>query len=239
MHTVTSPSNPPLGRQRAKLSLPFSVPKEHGAVICFALSTVLAAKLGWSALDSLLLPFVALWLTLLLSRRPHQAFWFGIGAAAVLAILGDSASVAPLIALFGIGIRVTDNVASAFGVVWRELLGMIAVAAIPLLAATIASGAASVGHTATLAYTASAITAALMIHILRRDSQRIKPFIWVSVFFWMWLWAQEPGALFWCLMSFPMQLLLLLSRQKPSFKMLGILETVAMLFVTVYLWNIV
>ncbi|HEY9870550.1 MAG TPA: hypothetical protein V6D08_15400 [Candidatus Obscuribacterales bacterium] len=234
--SITTGSKSFLPKGRIKISLPFRVPREHGALVCFAISTVLAIKLAWQSLDFLLLPGIALWLTFLLSHRPVRAFWFAVLSAFLIALASGAYTLAVPVALFGIGIRITSTVAASFGSVWRELMGMIGVAAMPLIMASIASRADAAAWTATLAYTASAVAASAMIHILRRDSKRIEPYLWFSGALWIWLGVHEPGALLWCAMPFFPQLLFLSGKAKPSFKLLGILESAAMLWVSIFLW---
>jgi hypothetical protein len=232
--SITTESKPLL--PKGKVILPFRAPREHGALVCFAISSALAVKLGWQSLDSLLLPGIALWLTFFLSHRPVQAFWFAVVSAVLIAVFGDPYALAAPVAIFGVGIRLTSTAAASFGSVWRELMGMIGVAAMPLLMAAVASGADVAAWTATLAFTASAVAASAMIHILRRDAGRIEPYLWFSGTLWIWLGVHEPSALVWCGLPFLLQLLLLSRRDKPSFKLLGILESAAMLWVSVYLW---
>jgi hypothetical protein len=76
-----------------------------------------------------------------------------------------------------------------------------------------------------------------MIHILRHDAGVIEPYLWFSGALWMWLGVHEPSALAWCGLPFLLQLLFLLRREKPSFKLLGIVESATMLWVSVYLWT--
>lgn len=223
-------------KAKIRVSLPFRVPREHGAVVCFTISTVLAIKLAWQSLDALLLPGVALWLTFLVSHRPVRAFWFAVVSAAVIALAGGSYTLAAPVALFGTGIRIASTLAASCGSAWRELMGMIGVAAMPLVMAFVVSQADATAWTATLAFTAATVGASAMIHILRRDWRRIKAYLSFSVVLWIWLGVHEPYAFLWCGAPFLPQFLLLSCRGKPSFKLLGILESAAMLWVCMFLW---
>ncbi|MBI4532955.1 MAG: hypothetical protein HY711_03325 [Candidatus Melainabacteria bacterium] len=213
------------------------IPREHGAVVSFVLSTLLALKLAWPISAELTSILAAIWIVFFLQHRPRLALYVGLFSAVVLSVLCKSVFVVVLIGSFATGGRVLSYLSMKLGASWRETLGMLGLGIVPLVAATTITGQHEEGQVIMLAYAAASVIATSMIHILRRDPKRTwLPPVWVAGVLLVWLCAAEPSVLAICLTPFLIQLLWLIRKQKPSFAELGVIETVSMTWVFYLLW---
>ena len=235
---ITSTSdNKLIAPKRQFYRFPFRLPHEHGVVVTLILSTVLSIKLGLSIGLALFVLLGPIWLIFLLLHQERAALWFALVCAPMVGLFFQSLILAVLMLSFSAGKGLLSILSTHLGTSWRETFGMLAVAATPLLAVLIVTGNSTHAQFVTLAYTAASVLAIALTHILRRDPlQGQGPALVLATILWLCLWAQDPFVFAWCLVPFAVQLLALTQKHKPSFAQLGAIESISMLFVSVFLW---
>jgi hypothetical protein len=213
------------------------IPHEHGAVITFVLSSLLAVRLGWSQLSLVIVVLASLWIAFLIQRNLRASILLGSVFAGAAGMITHSAPVGILVFIFFQGPHLLSWLSVRLGPSWRESLGMLAVSLMPLMAVTILDRYSPHSWLITLGFTASALLAAVMIRLLRHEPGNSFPVLVVFVtFLWMWLWMKNPTIFVWCIAPFVAQLVWLARGKKLSFKSLGYLETITLVWASVLLW---
>lgn len=213
------------------------IPHEHGAVVTFILSSILALRLGSSQPLSAIIILSALWLAFVVQQSIRASLITGAVLAGMVWLFTQSQWAALLIFLFVQGPHALNWFAEHLGPTWREALGMLGVSSVPLMATAGLEGGNPSCWSITLGFTASVLSAAVMIRLLRHEPGRSFPVFAVFVsFLWILLWRISPIVFLWCLAPFLAQLAWLSRAEQFSFKSLGYVETIALVWAFILLW---
>ncbi|MBS1994170.1 MAG: hypothetical protein JSS83_26850 [Cyanobacteria bacterium SZAS LIN-3] len=211
----------------------FRLPVEHGAVLAFALACIVSLLTCRAHPLSIAGAEIILWSMMLSLHRRGQLM--RITALAVAALLFCSqAAVAAWIVLVWVGSQVTAAPSRPLAPWCRETVGLAGSTLAPIMTSCLICGNPGLHLTISLTMMGAVITGTALIRASHRESLVTPlPAVLISLCLWLWLAIISPVTAVWCLVPYVAQSLWLLIVPKPSFKLLGQVQSVCLLWVAV------
>ncbi|MCC7529137.1 MAG: hypothetical protein IT342_11470 [Candidatus Melainabacteria bacterium] len=208
-------------------------PSEHGAVVIFSLSTLVSLFLCQDKVTATALALLAVWLMMLAAHNSVLLLAIALLAIVSLVCCGY-APAALFIAVVLAGIEMVKTRTASKDLWWRELIGLAGAVITPLALTALIGADIGPVFTASLSLLSATLAGMYLIHAWRPEL-RVNPLPIAILSLVLWIALAKTNALvaIWCLPPYCLQVLLLLLRQKPNFKQLGIAQAVAMLWVSV------
>ena len=216
----------------ARNHTPFELPKEHGAVAVFSLSTVVSLCLCHTELTAVTSALIMLWL-MMMSTHCETLLLIVTALSMLLMCLSGNVPVALLFLLVFLGIAVTQISQAAKDLWWKEIVGLSGAALAPLAVSSLLSGYFQSTILASLAFLASIMTGLCLIHACRPEL-RVNPLTTalLSLFFWVLLAGLKPMLALVSLLPFCLQVLWILKVKRPHFKQLGLAQGACMTIIS-------
>lgn len=222
---------------RAKLSKTLRLPNEHGIVVIFALESLLALFFDGNLVGQALTQ-LTLWLMLLSLQNKRQLIVLTLCAACISTPANLGLSIWLLLVCGGM--LLTLSLKSGSVRLYRELVGTAGAILAPLVAALLASGATSFFVKAATVMTAAVALSTAMIHLASwfqwRRIQDLRLALTLTTFatlVMLCLASLQPIIIALTLAPFVLQAIWLAKRRKASFKQLGQIEAITLLWVAI------
>lgn len=221
--------------ENSQLKPSFKLPAEHGAVVTFALASVLGLLVSREPV-AYSLGLIFLWLMFLSMHRMRQSLTLSL----VLAVLAASTKtgvplVIPHLFLLA-GNLLLRHSAAYLHVTGRETLGMLGAGILPFILAVICGSSVSVVLVVGSCFIASTLFGTAIVRLTRPDTRVSAKFpVALSMIFAFNALLFAPLLTLLCILPFIAELILLKRMKKPSFKLLGIASSVSLLSVSTVL----
>lgn len=222
---------------RAKLSMKLKQPNEHGIVVIFALASLLALFFDGNLVGQALTQ-LTLWLMLLSLQNKRQLIVLTLCAACINALSNLGLSIWLLLVCGGM--LLTLSLKSGSVRLYRELVGTAGAILTPLVAALLVSGETIFFVKAATVMTAAVALSTAMIHLASwcqwRRIQDLRLAFTLSTFAaiaMLCLASHQPMQIALALAPFVLQAIWLVKRRKASFKQLGQIEAITLLWVAI------
>lgn len=216
----------------ARNHAPFELPKEHGAVAVFSMSTVVSLCLCHAELTTVTGALIMLWL-MMMSTHYEILLFLMTALSMLLMCLSGKLAVALFSLLVFLGIEVTQTSQAAEDLWWREIVGLSGAALAPFAVSSLLSGNFQSIILASLAFLASIMTGLCLIHVCRPEL-KVNPMTtaFLSLFFWILLAGLRPMLALVSLFPYCLQVLWILKVKRPYFKQLGLAQAACMTIVS-------
>lgn len=214
----------------------FKLPREHGVVVVFSFACLIALSLCGCHQVSVALGLLLLWAMFLSLHRPLQLLLISFFGAVAFHI-GAGLPQALWIVVVWAGIQVVTGVQRSSDLWWREALGLSGIALSPLVLSYLQAGQLSLHLLAVITLFAAIFTGAALIRVSRKETALSAiPSAVLSLAFWLYL-AHLNSWLAACnLFPYVLQALWLMTTVRPSFKRLGVVQSLCLLWVVLGLF---
>ncbi len=213
----------------------FLLPREHGAVIVFSLASIGSLLLCRAHLPAMVLAELILWSMILSLHRAKQLLLITVLGSIMLQLFLGTALASWLWVVWA-GSRVARSTSFKTGMWWKEGLGLAGSALAPLVVSYMLVGNLPVHLLVACVFVAATLTGAALIRAIHRETHVTPiPAFLLSIVLWICLAAVQPLVVVASLMPFVAQSLWLVSPYKPSFKRLGQVQCLTLLWVAIVL----
>ncbi len=215
----------------------FQLPPEHGVLVAFILSCILAWKVAGAPSQEMDLTVMFLMLTVGSLHRPVQMAFIAFTGALILAFNYSQPWLALCLLLMPVGQRIANESVRFFGPSIRQTLGMLGISTIPLAAACLVSRGSQATQIAVLGFTsASMLSTGIVLLYQNKANIHCKPALLSATALWLWLLFKQPPAALLGFFPFLLQTLWIARSSKPTFKQIGIAESLCLSWTTAILF---
>lgn len=208
------------------------LPAEHGAVVAFLLSGIIAGQLSHAPYLFCCL-FMLLWIVFLSMHNRKQSICLALVFAAATVLVSGKVILALPFVIMQTGALAILACSKRLGMSFRETAGMFGACSLPILLSVLTSADLAKAALIASAFIGSTMMGTANVRLLRPDT-RVSPLppLLVSTLFIAFVFACSNRLAVLCLLPYALQLPFLMCSKKPSFKALGIRESISLLYVT-------
>ncbi|MBX3073326.1 hypothetical protein KF913_05355 [Candidatus Obscuribacterales bacterium] len=212
----------------------FKLPKEHGAVVVFAMACLISLLLCRDNLPIIALSEIVLWVMILSLHRPRQLLL--ITFVGMVVLLFGPAPLSLWIAVVYAGSQVTSSKISKIDSWLRETLGLTGAILAPIMVSYVVTQDLPLHLTVAAILVAATLTGTALIRVSHLETGvSPNPVALLSLLLWIFLSAFNSLLIALVLIPYIVQSLWILKVPKPSFKQFGQIQCLCLLWVAMIL----